>query len=458
MSAEIKVVFTDEGARVPTLPDTVDSPAGTQTTAAPRRAPAPPPPDERVSGPRQRWKGDPGGASPAASKSEVGSRDFTKAAETAAAALGVGGLARQAFALTDAFGRLFAAVTKSAAQLGGTEKTAPLSIDEINPMARLFAKGEGPSGELGPLPSTEDQLFGPGGGKNAAEINDAVRDALENVLGPGRGSVIEGPTGKAVSGLASGAIQGAAKAAPVAGAAAGGAEAAGGVAALGAVAGPAAIAVAALTAAVAAGVVVIQKSWDVLAGEADRLSGLSGPLSAARAGSEVRSEMADLRRANELGPQLARFENTRGRLDEKLADIQTKILGVLLRWFEKAEPAIEAAIAAGDVVAASVPVIADTLEAQLAFMTGGVVGAALDAFANAKERLANLQALQRELVRLTKDQQDDKELVNDPFMQAFLREFADEARARPGVEERAAAFRRAREGMGQPFVPEGGAP
>lgn len=68
-----------------------------------------------------------------------------------------------------------------------------------------------------------------------------------------------------------------------------------------------------------------------LTSEAERLQGYSGPLSAAEAEKQIRRELRDMSRAQEIGPDLARFERNVMRLGGLIFNIGTKLLGAVAK-------------------------------------------------------------------------------------------------------------------------------
>lgn len=125
---------------------------------------------------------------------------------------------------------------------------------------------------------------------------------------------------------------------------AGAGASAGGMARLAAAAGPAAIAIGAIAVGAGAAGFALKKMADTFEAEANRLSGLSGPLANATARSDIRRELADLRRARRIGPQLADFEDMRSRGETAVADIQTEIYSILLDIYKDNRGAFEAVV------------------------------------------------------------------------------------------------------------------
>ena len=131
--------------------------------------------------------------------------------------------------------------------------------------------------------------------------------------------------------------RGAAAVSAVVGAAAGGGSAATGVGALAAAAGPVAIAFAAVAAAGALAILGIKAFASVIKDQAQKLEGYSGAVAGATAESEIRRELSMLRRAQRIGPDVAKWESLRGQADEKLADIGTELLNVAMKTVDTFE-------------------------------------------------------------------------------------------------------------------------
>lgn len=71
----------------------------------------------------------------------------------------------------------------------------------------------------------------------------------------------------------------------------------------------------------------------------------------AEAETQLRREMASMRRAERIGPELASAERMRSRFEEKMADVQTELLKIALRIFEEFGPALNGALKVLEVVA-----------------------------------------------------------------------------------------------------------
>lgn len=328
----------------------------------------------------------PADRAPGAEKEKDATGAFVRAGEVLAAALGAGGLFRVVKSLGESFYDLWKAVNASTA------------AHEAN------AKSVG---------------SGSGGGSYPKPGDDDVIDAeFEVKPGPGRGMI---PAPSAIGrNFSTGVnIQTAGittNAGPSAAAASG--ATAGSLSSLAAAAGPAAIAVAALAGAVVAGAVVVRRTIDMLSREADRLSAYSGEVAGATAMSDIRAELADIRRAERIGPNLARFEELRGEAMEKLADIGTEVLDQVLRLVVMLEPAIRVGIASGDMVAAGIPVMLDSLQSIAAAQAGN-----LAALGMTNEELANLKRLNAEIAKFARLEWDERNTGDDPFLEGFLGEF-----------------------------------
>lgn len=408
LGPRIEVVFTDEtpAAADPRLADTVE--------AAPHQQPGPPV-TESPTGPRKRWKGEPRDERPAAG-------DAGKAADMVAKALGLGVLSTTASRLADAYGQLWKAVKDSTEAHKANATTVERAIDAeliptgtavpgppgVGAFERQIAKGEVPA-----PPQTRAV------GGQVPTIGWWERMAARGT--PQAPPVAAGPGAAAGAAGAAGAAAGPA----AAGGAGAAGQAAGGLAAVSAVAGPLAIAFAAMTAAVVAGGAAVKKLVDVMAAEADRLSGLSADVAGATARSGLRAELADIRRAGRIGPDLAKFEDLRGRGMEKLADIQTELLKIVLQFVTAAEPAINVGIQQLSVIAAGMAVLSDAMLSQLEAAQGNLAALTLNA-----DELKNIRRLQKELVKFARmDHEDELADGRDPFMEAFRAQFG---KAAPG--------------------------
>jgi hypothetical protein len=124
------------------------------------------------------------------------------------------------------------------------------------------------------------------------------------------------------------------------------------LAGLAAATGPVGVGLGILAGAAGAAGVAVRTFAGTAAKEAERLKGLSLSLAEERSLTNVRRQMADLRRANEIGPELARFQTTRSKLEDSLSDLGTEILDVLINLANRFEPAIDAFARYVDLVSA----------------------------------------------------------------------------------------------------------
>jgi hypothetical protein len=120
-----------------------------------------------------------------------------------------------------------------------------------------------------------------------------------------------------------------------------GAAGASALAGLAAAAGPVGIALGVLVAGAGAAGLAAKKFADMAEREAERLKSFSVDLATSQALADVRRQLADLRRAREVGPELARFQTTRSRFEDRLADLGTQVIEILTGLANRFEPAIE---------------------------------------------------------------------------------------------------------------------
>lgn len=118
-----------------------------------------------------------------------------------------------------------------------------------------------------------------------------------------------------------------------------------------AIGGPIGIAIAAVAAGLAVAGIAAVKFAQTIESQTAKLAGFSGPLAAAQAQTEITRELALLRRARRLGPALAGAERLRSRFEDKMTDLGTEILGILLKMLDAFEPTIDLLIKAMNLVA-----------------------------------------------------------------------------------------------------------
>lgn len=141
-------------------------------------------------------------------------------------------------------------------------------------------------------------------------------------------------------GTAAGAMLDVASAVGNAGSTTGAAEGAGAAGAAGGAAGGAAVAAAA--AAVVVAFVALNRATDEMV---KKFEGYSAVLSSATAQADARSQLGDLRRAQEIGPKLAQFVDAQSKMEQSWEDIKVSIMQVvvpiLTNIYEVLQPGIE---------------------------------------------------------------------------------------------------------------------
>jgi hypothetical protein len=202
---------------------------------------------------------------------------------------------------------------------------------------------------------------------------------------------------------------GAAAAAAPAGAAAGGATAAAAGASLAAALGPVGIAAAAVTVAIGAAVVAVKAFADVMHAEAEKIKDYSPEVSMASAVNELRQEMAMMRRAEQIGPDLARFENDRGRAQEAMAEIWTQILAILLKWYESNREKVELILDGLELGVEQLRVISEGVDVVIAIQEAFVTGD----WQKVSDEIAELAAAQKDaskaMNKFFENQEDDED-------------------------------------------------
>jgi hypothetical protein len=266
-----------------------------------------------------------------------------------------------------------------------------------------------------------------GGGVEEPILAELVKEGTTAVQASGDGSGLAGAAAQAASSVTraattavadgaavaeGAAVGGAASAAggAVAGGAAGGASAGlTGLAGLSAAAGPAGIAIAALGATALAAGYAAKQFADAMQAEANKLADWSESLSGAIAESDIARERAELRRADAIGPELAKFEKTRSEVANALYDIKTGVLDALLTAIQPALPAIEVTARVVSTIPDSLRLVHETLGGVTAILT-------LDR-ADAAKHADNAEKLLKDISdKLTPEDADEI----DPFTAAFL--------------------------------------
>jgi hypothetical protein len=181
---------------------------------------------------------------------------------------------------------------------------------------------------------------------------------------------------------------------------------------LAAAAGPAALAVAGITAAIAGGVIVIKKTFAAIDQETSRLSGYSGALAGAEARAELRTMFADIRRAQRIGPQLARARDFTSTVETKIADLKTSMLKF----------GLDVAEGVG-----GIPKAFDKATQEWSDALRILVAEAVGTKEEAKAIKAELARARVDAERQRKFEEEDERLKEsgDDFMDAFLGNFSD---------------------------------
>ncbi len=232
------------------------------------------------------------------------------------------------------------------------------------------------------------------------------------------------PSRRAISTIGTaGGVAGAAAAGNVAGAAS---RASAGIVA--AVGGPVGIAVAAVAAGFGIAAIAARKFAQVVESQTNKLAGFSAPLSAAQAQTEIRRELALMRRAQRIGPELAAAENLRSKFETAITDLGTEILAVLLKLLEAATPFIEVGIKV-------MTIFADFLEKW-----GDTIGKAIIVLARMNPIVQIMEAVFRILEKIFDAIVPDPDPMVDPFTTAFMNLLPRNARGqtqffqpRPGI-------------------------
>jgi hypothetical protein len=156
---------------------------------------------------------------------------------------------------------------------------------------------------------------------------------------------------------------------------AGAAEAVGETAGISAAAGSAAAGLAIFTAgAVVAGAAAV-KLGQVFEEQARGLGQFSPELAIANAQADFNQTLAEIRRAQRIGPDLAEFESERSRIQVALYDVGTELLSVLLQFFRAIEPLVDIVADGLEVVKTVLHSIADTMKDIIDWVKGDHGGA-----------------------------------------------------------------------------------
>lgn len=146
------------------------------------------------------------------------------------------------------------------------------------------------------------------------------------------------------------------------------------------------------------------------------LEGFSSPLAMANAQSEIRQTMAEMQRAERLGPELAGLADITSRGQDAIYQVQTELLDVFIQYFNEMRPLIEATIVAARLTAAAIPALKEQFDVFVAISTNQFFGL----WKEIKEAgIATAIATAKMNAILEDNQKDDA--VNDPAIDAFFR-------------------------------------
>lgn len=276
-----------------------------------------------------------------------------------------------------------------------------------------------------------------------AELVTAAPPIQSTVATAGRLATTAASVGSAAGGpsAAAAGVVGAASATGAAGAA----SAVGPLAGLVAAAGPVGIGLAAVAAASTAAVVGIKMFGNVVQDQAQKLDAYSPSVSMAVSESELRQEMAMFRRAETVGPDVAKWERLRGEASERLADITTQLLKFLFDVVERWEPEIKSAVAALGIVPPALEGMGKAAEAALEFFTGDFL-----ALPDTAKEFADAQ---KKLLKAVHDWIDDQN--PDPKTDKYMDEFFETLPLRMAADRRGMAPGPPRHGPGGPLAGRG---
>lgn len=254
--------------------------------------------------------------------------------------------------------------------------------------------------------------------KSSAGPSDIIEFASKEISGPKPTATVGTAKQVAHHAVGTSATTGAATTGAAGASAAGGAAGgAGAMAGLAAAAGPAAIAVAAVGGAAIATIAGIKKFADVVEKTADEIESYSIDVSLAQAKNELRQEMAIMRRAEQIGPQIAQWEEWRGEMAESFADLKTAALEGMLELAEMLRPFLERIPEAIDLSKEQFEVIVLQLRVLVEIATGQLPQA-LTTITQLPKEMADVHVAFAKLIANTGD--DSDEWLEDPFIDQFL--------------------------------------
>lgn len=180
--------------------------------------------------------------------------------------------------------------------------------------------------------------------------------------------------------------------------------------------------IAALAAGVALAVEAFSKVTDELNQQVDQLEGYSAQLSQSSAIRDLRLEMANMRRADRVGPDLAVYEDLRGRVEQRLVDLGTEIYAAVAKMVTNLEPAITVGLNSLDVVIAQIGVLLITAETAKDVFTGQIG----DLVQDGKDLVTANKKLTKAMMDFT-DLEKDKRMdtQDDKFLTDFMTSIGD---------------------------------
>lgn len=176
----------------------------------------------------------------------------------------------------------------------------------------------------------------------------------------------------------------------------------------------------ALTAAMGA-VYAFKMGLDQAYRDIEELEQFSGDLSSANAMGEVRAMMAEMRRADRLGPQLSELSDITSRGQEALYEVQTELMAAFLDYAEEMKPFIEAAITAAKITAAGIPAMKEQVDLMITLwspMAAFLLGLQ-DPFTEAGEAIKAIKKFTQRAAEALEDEEPPP--ANDPFLEKFFR-------------------------------------
>ena len=137
--------------------------------------------------------------------------------------------------------------------------------------------------------------------------------------------------------------------------------------------------------------------------QVQKLEGYSADVSMASAESEIRQTFATIRRAEQIGPDVAKWERLRGRAEEKWADAMTKVLELILKAVEPLEPVADELIKMMDII----PPFLDVAGGHMGIMTKALTLDIPGAMQAMPEQAGNMKKLLKSVTDWIADNKDD---------------------------------------------------